>query len=554
VQIGRYRVVGELGKGAMGIVYKAQDPAIGRTVAIKTIRLSDLTEPSERERLRDRLFREAQSAGILSHPNIVTIYDMLEQDGMAYIFMEFVNGPALERLLTNDQAPLRETLLGIFAQTAAALDYAHRKGIVHRDIKPANIMIDDDGAAKITDFGVAKIVSQQMTQAGSMMGTPSYMSPEQIQGQPVDGRADQFALAVIAYEVLTGEKPFTGEYTPTLLYKICREDPVPAPQLNPTLGPEVDGVLQRALAKSPAQRYPTCSEFVAVLQKALAATPSWKPLTRGTSLHMETIAGAAGANRVAPPVAAAPARREESESHLVRNTVLAAIAFVAVGIVFLLAQRWASPTSAPTTSAQASESPPAIQSAETDTQKPSALVKPDEPKPTPAQPAETADPDSAPPDKPDSEGKATPRPRVAAPAQPVMAEFNSVPPGAKIILDNNPALSCDAPCSIALEPGRHVVRAMRDGYRSASRIMMTPADTKLTIAMEQMAGTLSVTSNPPGASILINGQVRPEKTPAVIRLPPGAYRLQVKIGKVETEEETVEIRDSGISQRMYSLQ
>jgi len=139
----------------MGIVYKAQDPAIGRTIAIKSIRLEDLTDPTERDRLRERLFREAQSAGILSHPNIVTIYDIAEEDGMAYIFMEFVNGPPLEKMLQSVQTPDKETLLSIFRQTAAALDYAHKKGIVHRDIKPANILIHEDGAAKVADFGVA---------------------------------------------------------------------------------------------------------------------------------------------------------------------------------------------------------------------------------------------------------------------------------------------------------------------------------------------------------------------------------------------------------------
>ena len=162
-RIGRYQILGELGRGAMGVVYKAQDPAIGRTIAIKSIRLSDLTDEAERERLRERLFREAQSAGILSHPGIVTIYDIAEEDGMAYIFMEFVNGPPLEKMLRVEQTPDKETLLSIFRQTAAALDYAHNKGIVHRDIKPANIMIHEDGTAKITDFGVAKIISQQMT-------------------------------------------------------------------------------------------------------------------------------------------------------------------------------------------------------------------------------------------------------------------------------------------------------------------------------------------------------------------------------------------------------
>ena len=142
---------------------------------------------AERVRLRERLFREAQSAGILSHPNIVTIYDIAEENGMAYIFMEFVNGPPLEKMLKVDQTPDKETLLSIFRQTAAALDYAHKKGIVHRDIKPANIMIHEDGTAKITDFGVAKIMSQQMTLAGTMMGTPSYMSPEQVQSTTITG-------------------------------------------------------------------------------------------------------------------------------------------------------------------------------------------------------------------------------------------------------------------------------------------------------------------------------------------------------------------------------
>src|SRR5579863_8946603 len=235
----------------MGIVYRAQDPAIGRTIAIKSIRLSELTEDAERERLRERLFREAQSAGMLSHPGIVTIYDIAEEGGLAYIFMEFVNGPPLEKMLLAAQTPDKETLLSIFRQTAATLDYAHKKGIVHRDIKPANIMIHEDGAAKVTDFGVAKIMSQQMTQAGAIMGTPSYMSPEQVQGTPITGRADQFSLGVIAYEVLTGEKPFSAEFMPTLLYKIVREDPVPPQRLNTTLGLPVEAVFRKGLGKLP---------------------------------------------------------------------------------------------------------------------------------------------------------------------------------------------------------------------------------------------------------------------------------------------------------------
>lgn len=284
-------MVGEVGRGAMGVVYQAQDPAIGRVIAIKTINLANLTDGAERSRLRDRLFREAQSAGMLSHPNIVTIYDIAEENGMAYIFMEFVNGPPLERLLLEPVPMSRDKILAIFRQTAMALDYAHQKGIVHRDIKPANIMVHEDGRAKITDFGVAKIVSQQMTQSGAMMGTPAYMSPEQVQGQAVDGRADQFSLAVIVYEVLTGEKPFVADYLPTLLYKIVREDPAPPHRLNPTLGPAIEEALAKALSKDPEQRFPNCAAFATALEEACAATPQWISLATGSAQSEETVAG-----------------------------------------------------------------------------------------------------------------------------------------------------------------------------------------------------------------------------------------------------------------------
>jgi serine/threonine protein kinase len=219
--IGRYRIIGELGRGAMGVVYHATDPAIGRSVAIKTIRIRDIHDTQQRAKLRERLFREARSAGVLSHPNIVTIYDMDEVDGLAYIAMAYVNGPTLEKILAS-QSPLSgANMLRILRQTASGLDYAHGRGIVHRDIKPANIMTDEDGAVKITDFGIAKITAvSNMTETSTVVGTPNYMSPEQVQGHEIDGRSDQFSLAVIAYEILTGERPFQGEHLSTVVYKI----------------------------------------------------------------------------------------------------------------------------------------------------------------------------------------------------------------------------------------------------------------------------------------------------------------------------------------------
>ena len=191
-QVGRYQILEEIGRGATGVVYRALDPAIGRTVAIKSIRFSEFTNPDEKRQIRERLLHEAKAAGILSHPNIVTIYDVLESEDLAYVFMEFVDGWSLEDLIKQRNLPERDALLRFLRQIAEALDYAHRKGIVHRDIKPANIMIagrrpEAEQCAKIADFGVAKLASTEITHNRTVIGTPSYMSPEQIQGSAVGG-------------------------------------------------------------------------------------------------------------------------------------------------------------------------------------------------------------------------------------------------------------------------------------------------------------------------------------------------------------------------------
>ena len=290
-RIGRYKIVRELGRGAMGIVYHAIDPNIGRPVAIKTINLATVLKPDEQERMRERLFREARSAGILSHPGIVTIYDVEQQGDLAYIAMEYVDGPTLDQLLSQPQAMPPDRMFSILAQTAVALDYAHGKGIVHRDVKPANIMIAANGTAKITDFGIAKITaSEQFTMTGSIVGTPHYMSPEQVQGQAVDGRSDQFSLAVIAYEMLTGEKPYTGEHLTTVVYKIVAEEPPSPHRINSSLGSEIESVLKKGLAKKPEGRYGSCTEFTEALEQACAANKGWQSLPRGGSLNAPTVA------------------------------------------------------------------------------------------------------------------------------------------------------------------------------------------------------------------------------------------------------------------------
>ena len=253
--LGRYEVLGELGRGAMGVVYKGVDPKIHRTVAMKTVRLSDFDEDVVDD-MKERFFREAESAGVLTHPNIVTIYDCGEEHDLAYIAMEYLDGEDLEGYTQKESImPLRETLSTVL-QVAEALDFAHGKGIVHRDIKPANIMrIMETKEVKVTDFGIARITSSSKTKTGVIMGTPSYMSPEQIAGQKVDGRSDIFSLGVVLFELLSGEKPFLGDDMASLMYKISREKHPSVRSVNPKVPQVMDKIIDKALAKELAKRY-----------------------------------------------------------------------------------------------------------------------------------------------------------------------------------------------------------------------------------------------------------------------------------------------------------
>jgi eukaryotic-like serine/threonine-protein kinase len=252
--LGRYEVVKELGRGAMGIVYLGKDPKIHRSVAIKTMRLDEV-EADELPDVKARFFREAESAGKLSHPNIVTIYDAGEEQDLAYFAMEVLDGVDLKDLCKKrNLLPIKRTL-EIVTKVSEALDYAHSQSVVHRDIKPANIMVMPDGTVKVTDFGIAKIVTTAKTQTGIVLGTPSYMSPEQLSGAKVDGRSDLFSLGVVLFEMLTGERPFQGESVATLMYVIANQ-PHPSPfELRPDLPKTVGTVIDRALQKDAAKRY-----------------------------------------------------------------------------------------------------------------------------------------------------------------------------------------------------------------------------------------------------------------------------------------------------------
>jgi serine/threonine-protein kinase len=266
-RLGRYRIIHELGKGAMGVVYRALDPRINREVALKAIPLAAEFEGKELEEARTKFFREAEMAGRLSHPHIVTIHDAGEDHGTAYIAMELLRGRHLVE--HTDPAHLLpvQVSLELVACLADALHYAHRQHVVHRDIKPANVMFDAAGGElKITDFGIARLTDSNKTRTGVVLGTPSFMSPEQLQGRAVTGSSDLFSLAVTACQLLTGQLPFRADSMPALMIKIAHEPHPPIRALRPDLPAGLDAVFDRALAKSPADRIESGAVFASALR------------------------------------------------------------------------------------------------------------------------------------------------------------------------------------------------------------------------------------------------------------------------------------------------
>jgi serine/threonine-protein kinase len=289
-KFGRFEVLDILGKGGMAVVYLALDPIIGRKVALKVLRWDPLMENDEELEMRHRFEQEFRAAGTLAHPNLVTIYDVsTDDDDATFIAMEHVDGESLRDLIRRGQELSPTDIAHLAVQLCAGLDYAHHAGIVHRDVKPANILLTRSGVPKITDFGVAKAkeASVHLTQTGIVVGTPHFMSPEQVTGQNADGASDQFSVAVILYQILTGELPFRGNDPTSILYKIVHDDPIPPTQLNLAISPEVEAVLLKALCKRPQDRYPTCTDFALALQEALGVDS----LNTGSQITANQIAG-----------------------------------------------------------------------------------------------------------------------------------------------------------------------------------------------------------------------------------------------------------------------
>ena len=271
-KLGRYEVLDELGQGAMGIVYKARDPLIDRVVAIKTINLGLALD--EKEEYEGRFYQEAKAAGRLNHPNIVTIYDVGKSGDVAYIAMEFLEGRELRDIMNDKEVLSVDQVLNVVSQVALGLSYAHEHDIVHRDVKPSNIMVIRDWHIKITDFGIARMASSSVrTQTGMVLGSPKYMSPEQVVGKAIDQRSDIFSLGVMLYEMLTGQAPFDGENVNAIMYQTLNAIPAPPNTLNPAVPEMVNFIVAKALAKRVEDRYQNAKDFALDLRTCCDTLP-----------------------------------------------------------------------------------------------------------------------------------------------------------------------------------------------------------------------------------------------------------------------------------------
>lgn len=576
-QVGRYRIMEEIGRDATGVVYKAVDPKVDQTVALKVIRPDpENRSPSALETLR--------AMTRLSHPNIAVLYDVLSEEQDVYLPFEYAAGISLETMLRRLALPEKPVLLHCFRQVAQGLDYADSKDFVHRDIKPSNIIIHETPTggftAKITDFGVSQLVSHGIT-GGVMAGTPSYLSPEEIQGTAVDGRSDQFSLAVVVYEALSGTKPFIADSLPAIFYQICKQAPRPVEQINPSLPAAVGVVLNRALAKDPSQRFHSCGDFVDALGAALQETPGWVAIPTTAAEALPPRISRQVLPEAEPPLhlPSLPKRRgteqdedtkkKQEHSPLTLLAVMLALSAVVIAFTVLFGQwDWHSVFSRPTAATAPTETSnragsgsaerrPASPQDQTKQTQPDAAVNEAPAKPVDSNPVAgpppVVPPTKAPeparpaPNLPGQQGKISPVPGAVA-----AVDLLSEPPGARIVVDGNPTTSCVAPCTMSLPTGRHTATFELNGYNLARRVFNVPDERSLITPLGRSTGTLVVTSTPAGANIFIDNKPA-GKTPTTLHLPAGRHTLVLVNGPMR-HQETLDIGAGELATRSLRWQ
>ncbi len=570
--VGRYEITGELGRGAMGVVYKAKDPTIGRTVALKTMRL-DVHGLESAEMVR-RFQNEARAAGLLSHPNIVTIYDAGEQDGIFYIAMEFIQGTTLHELLAEQRILPAEEVVQYSRQICRGLDYAHSYGIVHRDVKPANIMITANGTVKIMDFGIAK-AGGSMTSTGQVLGTPNYMSPEQVKGRPLDGRSDLFSFGVILYEMLTGEKPFVGQNVTTIIYKIVNENPIAPRDLDVTVHPGLSAIVTRALAKSPDERYQSGAELVHDLENyktagapmhATSVLPAYTPppavqaaaaAEKTVVLPVNVVSGSTVRAAVPAPAPApaakrpAPVKRMPSLARTGRKGLFLATA-VTVLLLGTVMGGWAYRRS----HAQVHQLEAEIKTQFSQQQqqvmrqqqnvvptvvspRPEVTIAPDTTvkfvkyaSAKPAPPASRLQRVALPP-APDPQAKV--QKALSSPNQVYSQQselrFNSKPDGAKVEIDGWSEPNWVTPFTAShLAAGYHLISFTKAGYLTQTRSVESEAGKSMPVSVDlaPAVSTIVVSSNPQGANIWLDGKDTGLLTPAQLTVEKGPHRVVVR--------------------------
>jgi serine/threonine protein kinase len=554
-KIGRYEIQGELGRGAMGVVYKALDPNIGRTVALKTMRLD--VHGADEEEILKRFKHEAKLAGVLNHPNVVTIYDAGEDQSIFYIAMEFVEGVTLQTLLHQQRVIPAQLMLEVTKQICPAMDFAHKRGIIHRDIKPANIMLTSSGGAKIMDFGIAK-AEGGLTSAGQVLGTPAYMSPEQVRGKTLDGRSDLFSYGVCLYEMVTGEKPFTGQNVTTIIYKIMNEQPVPPRELDITIHPGLSEVITKALSKNPDERYQSGKELSQALDtykdfgsnaektqvlSSMAAETAAMPAaqdTRATTSsggilkkvrQTATLIGQGASGKGSHAAIESTVNVQQkaaAQSYKILDPRKIAIMVVALAVVVfgsallvkkskakddlqktaIAAPTQSSPSGtqpAASTSSSPTETPAAAVTEEKKEEKKDAgLIAPD----TVTKPAETAKKPPAAKTLAVKKPAATSAVTVPPPPAPEFGSIHvtSTPPGAQVTIDGKSETEWITPFTAnKLSPGDHDIAFARQGFSSQKRHTTVAAGKTAVVNAELVAAIarINIKSTPTGANILL---------------------------------------------------